>query len=231
MRKPVNIELSEEKLYLLKRRGQKPGKLYGGKEVITFKDYRLLKDFQNEALNWFIQNWYENRNTILADEMGLGKTIQVLAFLYHLHMHERVLGPFLVLAPLTTLHQWRREIEAWTNFNCLLYYDEGQQLGRASCQLYEFHYSYTRRNGQLIQSNIPKFQILLTNYENFIRDFSVLRPIAFQHIVVDEAHKMKNAKTMLATCLRKLPCRRITLMTGTPLQNNTRELWALLNYI
>lgn len=57
--------------------------------------------------------------------MGLGKTIQTIAFLFHLHAHESVQGPFLVLAPLTTLQQWRREIEEWTSFNCLLYYDEG----------------------------------------------------------------------------------------------------------
>jgi len=57
--------------------------------------------------------------------MGLGKTIQTIALLYHLHNQEKVSGPFLILAPLTTLQQWRREIEDWTNFNCLLYYDEG----------------------------------------------------------------------------------------------------------
>ena len=55
--------------------------------------------------------------------MGLGKTIQTIAFLYHLYTYENVTGPFLVLAPMTTLQQWRKEIELWTGFNCLLYYD------------------------------------------------------------------------------------------------------------
>jgi chromodomain-helicase-DNA-binding protein 7 len=82
--------------------------------------------------------------------MGLGKTIQIIAFLYHLYMYEKVLGPFLVLAPLTTLPQWRREIESWTNFNCLLYYDEGKAEGRSICQSYEFHYLHTKRNGDLV---------------------------------------------------------------------------------
>ena len=90
------------------------------------------------------------------------------------------------------------------------------------CQKYEFNYAYTRRNGELVKSNIPKFNILLTNYENFIRDFDSFKKIAFQHIVVDEAHKMKNNKTNLSVNLRHLPCRRITIMTGTPLQNNTK---------
>ncbi len=81
---------------------------YGDKDIPIFKNYRKLKEFQLESLNWMIKNWYENRNCILADEMGLGKTIQTIAFLYHLHKYENIIGPFLVLAPLTTLHQWRR---------------------------------------------------------------------------------------------------------------------------
>jgi chromodomain-helicase-DNA-binding protein 7 len=89
------------------------------------------------------------------------------------------------LAPLTTLQQWRREIEAWTNFNCLLYYDEGQDEGREVCQQHEFYCTYTRRNGEMVKSSIPKFNILLTNYESFTRDYSILRHFAFQHIVVD----------------------------------------------
>lgn len=109
-RKPFPVKVNEEKLYLYKKKLDKPNKIYHGKDVIKFKNYRLLRDFQNESLNWLIANWYSNRNCILADEMGLGKTIQILAFLYHLNRYEKVLGPFLVLAPLTTLPQWRKEI-------------------------------------------------------------------------------------------------------------------------
>ena len=58
-----------------------------------------------------------------------------------------------------------------------------------------------------------------------------MKQFAFQHIVIDEAHKMKNSKAILSVNLRLLPCRRVTLMTGTPVQNNTKELWSLLNYI
>ena len=69
------------------------------------------------------------------------------------------------------------------------------------------------------------------NYESFVKDFDVFKKIAFQHIIIDEAHKMKNTKTILSIRLRELPCKRATIMTGTPLQNNTKELWALLNFI
>lgn len=96
--------------------------------------------------------------------MGLGKTIQTIAFLYHLHTYENVIGPFLVLAPLTTLNQWRREIEEWTNFNCLLYYDEANASVREIIQDYEFYHLHTTKTGDIISSKLPKFNVLLTNY-------------------------------------------------------------------
>jgi chromodomain-helicase-DNA-binding protein 7 len=106
-----------------------------------------LKEFQLESLNWLIRNWHEGRNSILADEMGLGKTIQTISFLYHLHSHEQATGPFLVLAPLSTLHQWRREVEEWTNFNCLLYYDEGSAEVREVIRHAEFYFSTLAKDG------------------------------------------------------------------------------------
>lgn len=72
-----------------------------------YKGYKLLKKFQLDGLNWLIKAWHEKTNCILADEMGLGKTIQTIAFLNYLHVFENVLGPFLIIAPVSTLKQWR----------------------------------------------------------------------------------------------------------------------------
>ena len=80
-----------------------------------------MKKFQVEGLNWLIKCWAENRNCILADEMGLGKTIQTIAFLHYLNVFEGVFGPFLIIAPVSTLKQWRNEIEMWSELNCVLY--------------------------------------------------------------------------------------------------------------
>lgn len=60
--------------------------------------------------------------------MGLGKTIQTIAFLHHLYSFEDVIGPFLIVAPVSTLSQWRNEIEQWSDFNCILY------KGKSSCR-------------------------------------------------------------------------------------------------
>lgn len=90
---------------------------------------------------------------------------------------------------------------------------------------------HTTKSGDIIPSKIPKFQILLTNYELFINDFEILKKIPYQHIVLDEAHRLKNKNTKTTTTLNKLPCCRKTLLTGTPIQNNTKQLWTLLNFI
>lgn len=92
---------------------------------------RELRDYQLEGLNWLVFNWYQRRNCILADEMGLGKTIQTLAFLDHLFKREHVRGPFLVVAPLSTLQNWKRELESWTDMNTVVYHDSGG--GKARC--------------------------------------------------------------------------------------------------
>jgi chromodomain-helicase-DNA-binding protein 7 len=69
--------------------------------------------------------------------MGLGKTIQSIAFLNHLHQFEGCRGPFLIVAPLSTLDHWKRTGEEWTNLNCILYYDGNSQIGREHCRTFE----------------------------------------------------------------------------------------------
>ena len=164
--------------------------------------------------------------------MGLGKTIQSIAFLYHLFTFENVKGPFLVIAPLSTLEHWKRTVEEWTNMNCILYYDQNGQPGRRSIQYYEwYHYNITMR-GTTVPSELSKFQILITSYEVFLLDFlDVIMNIPFQFIIVDEAHRLKNKNAKILSALKRLACKRVLLLTGTPIQNNTGELWSLLNYI
>lgn len=70
-----------------------------------------------------IKSWTKRTNIILADEMGLGKTIQAMAFLNHLMKQEKMNGPFLVIAPLTTLAHWKRVFDEWSDLNSVLYYD------------------------------------------------------------------------------------------------------------
>jgi chromodomain-helicase-DNA-binding protein 7 len=89
----------------------------------TFGNNRVLRDYQVEGLNWLVNNWRRNANCILADEMGLGKTAQTVCFLNHLYKFENDPGPFLVVAPLSTLPHWQREVENWTGMSAIVYHD------------------------------------------------------------------------------------------------------------
>lgn len=223
----------KNKLYHYDVLNQKQPLRYTPNTQPIYKERKLLRDYQLESLNWLIQAWFNKRNVILADEMGLGKTIQSISFLNHLINFENCRGPFLVIAPLSTLEHWKRTIEDWTTLNGVLYYDVNGIEGRQCCRGYEWFYTDISTKGNVLQSaELYKFHILVTSNEVFLQDLNnVLINIPFQFIVVDEAHRLKNQNAKILTALKRLPCKRILLLTGTPIQNNTEELWSLLNYI
>jgi SNF2 family DNA or RNA helicase len=223
----------KNKLYKYDMKSNKQPLRYTPQTQPIYKERKLLRDYQLESLNWLIQAWYGKRNVILADEMGLGKTIQSISFLNHLINFENTRGPFLVIAPLSTLEHWKRTVEDWTNLNSVLYYDINGQDGRACCRSFEWFYIDISTKGTVLQSHeLYKFHIMITSYEVFLQDLNnILINVPFQYIVVDEAHRLKNANAKILQALKRLPCKRILLLTGTPIQNNTDELWSLLNYI
>jgi len=91
----------------------------------------MCKDYQINGLNWMLRAFQDNRNIVLADEMGLGKTIQTIALLDHLIKICKIRGPFLVIAPLSTLDHWKKVAEEWTYMNVVIYHDRLGQDGRA----------------------------------------------------------------------------------------------------
>ncbi|KAJ4431427.1 hypothetical protein ANN_20024, partial [Periplaneta americana] len=90
-------------------------------ESPNYKNGNKLRAYQLEGLNWLLFSWYNGRNCILADEMGLGKTIQSLTFIHAVYEYG-IRGPFLVIAPLSTIPNWQREFEAWTDMNVIVYH-------------------------------------------------------------------------------------------------------------
>ncbi len=185
-----------------------------------------LREYQLEGLNWLTFNWYQRRNTILADEMGLGKTVQAMSIMHHLFTQEDVVGPFLVVAPLSTIPHWRREFSTWTTMNAIVYH--GNADAREMMRRYEFYHRNARKE---VIKTAPKFNVLITTYEMIITDSKVLRSFAWRYLVVDEAHRLKNQDSRLIQELRGFKFDHVLLLTGTPLQNNTTELWSLLNFI
>ncbi|KAB8416334.1 hypothetical protein FH972_024854 [Carpinus fangiana] len=176
----------------------------------------LLKEYQLKGLQWMISLYNNNLNGILADEMGLGKTIQTISLITYLIEKKRQPGPYLVIVPLSTLTNWNNEFEKWApSVNRIVYKGPPNARKQASQNL---------RYGN--------FQVLLTTYEFIIKDRPVLSKIKWLHMIVDEGHRMKNANSKLSSTITQYYHTRFRLiLTGTPLQNNLPELWALLNFV
>ena len=122
-------------------------------------------------------------NTILQ-----GKTVQTVAVLEHLRAHQRVRGPFLVLAPLSTLGHWKREFEEWTDMN-VVYYHDPQGGAEARALIREYEWRYPGPNGvKLAQRGVFKFNVLITSYHVFMADWEEFKEIKWKYVVVDEAH-------------------------------------------
>ncbi|GMK54535.1 hypothetical protein CspeluHIS016_0111210 [Cutaneotrichosporon spelunceum] len=175
-----------------------------------------MRDYQVQGLNWMVALHHNGINGILADEMGLGKTLQTISFLGYLKFHRGINGPHLVVVPKSTLDNWQREVHKWVpGFRVLVL--QGTKEERA----------------QLINDEVltQKFDVLITSYEMCLREKSTLRKFSWEYIIIDEAHRIKNVDSLLSQIIRTFTSRGRLLITGTPLQNNLHELWALLNFI
>ncbi|KAF8933683.1 hypothetical protein BGZ47_010762 [Haplosporangium gracile] len=175
-----------------------------------------LRDYQIQGLNWMISLYKNGINGILADEMGLGKTLQTISFLGYLKHVQGVKGPHLVIVPKSTLHNWKSEFNKW--------------LPDANVFLLHAH---KEERGDMIQSRLltQDFDVCLTSYDICLLEKTHLKKFAWQYIVIDEAHRIKNENSQLSQIIRAFNSKNRLLITGTPLQNNLHELWALLNFL
>ena len=90
--------------------------------LLTSESGDVLRDYQVQGVKWMIDCWRQGHGSILADEMGLGKTLQASVFLDYLWTAQKVRGPFLVVAPLSTIPHWEREIAEWTSLRAITFY-------------------------------------------------------------------------------------------------------------
>ncbi|KAI0022303.1 SNF2 family N-terminal domain-containing protein [Xylariomycetidae sp. FL0641] len=184
----------------------------------------IMRDYQLEGLTWMYEICLQGMSGILADEMGLGKTIQVISLVALLREQEQYFGPHLVIAPLSTLSNWQDEFHKWTpTIPFVLYHgkpEERQQIFKNKIM----------RNYQKGKPTAG-FPVVCTSYEMVLRDRAALSKIDWAFIVVDEGHRMKNADAKLFRELQQFRSATRLLITGTPLQNNLKELWSLLHFL
>lgn len=183
-----------------------------------------MRDYQLEGLTWMYEICSQGMSGILADEMGLGKTVQTISLLALLREQENYLGPHLIVAPLSTLSNWLDEFNHWTPSIPVIMY-HGNAVQRE--EIFNKHLMKNLKGGR----PTDKFPVVCTSYEMVLRDQHHLSRINWEFIIIDEGHRMKNAEAKLFQQLRQFTSATRLLITGTPLQNNLKELWSLLHFL
>ncbi|KAK8858405.1 hypothetical protein IAR55_002632 [Kwoniella newhampshirensis] len=198
-----------------------------GADSVTITQPKMLmaqlKEYQLKGLTWLGNLYEQGINGILADEMGLGKTIQSISLLAYLAEHHNLWGPFLVIAPMSTLHNWQQELARFVpRLKALPYW--GSPKDRETLRRI-----WSRKN-QTFSEESP-FHILVTSYQLAVQDEKYLQGMKWQYMILDEAQAIKSSSSARWKSLLSLRCRNRLLLTGTPIQNSMHELWALLHFI
>jgi len=175
-----------------------------------------LREYQEAGVNWLISMCERRINGILADEMGLGKTIQTITLLAHLACAQGLWGPHLIVVPTSCLVNWEMEFKRWCPaFKVLTYFGSAKRRK-------ELRQGWSKQNA---------FQVCITSYQLVVQDAHCFKRKKWYYLILDEAHNIKNWKSLRWQTLLTFSSQRRLLLTGTPLQNNLLELWALMHFL
>lgn len=201
---------------VMQRKG--PIKFFKGKPRLLSPDIEL-KDYQQMGINWLNLLYHNQMSCILADDMGLGKTCQVISFLAYLKQINQP-GPNLIVVPSSTLENWLREFKKFCPaLKVEPYY--GSLNERADLREY-------------LERTTGEYDVIVTTYNLAAGnkyDIAFLRGCSFNVVVYDEGHMLKNSTSERFAKLMRIHAKFRLLLTGTPLQNNLRELMSLLEFI
>ena len=193
-------------------------------EPPAFKNGMTLREYQVTSFEWMVGNYRRRHNVILGDEMGLGKTAQCISVMEHVRTRQlRAPRPFLVVAPLTTLGHWKREMEKWTEMNVVVL--DGNAEDRRVCEETEFYFESRGPKGP------AKFDVLLVSFETARRLTDLIAQFEWALCVVDEAHKLKDVNSQTTQAVMEIGYDWLLLLTGTPIQNNVRELFGMMHVL
>lgn len=167
-----------------------------------------LRPYQAQGVCWIMQAAAQGLGVCLADDMGLGKTLQTIAFL------QTQPSPALVVAPLTVLPVWERELKTFAPHLRVLRHDGPERL---------HHPGFEKVAGAS--------DIVLTAYGYLWRDYTTLRRVKWSALVLDEAQLIKNPATRQSQAARSLPAAFRLALTGTPIENSLDDLWSLLDFL
>ena len=240
---------AEEDAQLLKTATSARRTVYLHTQPTILSEICTMHKYQLEGLNWMIKLHDHGINGILADEMGLGKTLQTISLLAYLREVRGVKGPHLVIVPKTVVGNWIKEFHRWCpSIKAVRMGGTREERNRARAEFLK----PDATTGKY------KFDALVCSYEAVLKEKGMLGRIPWKYLIIDEAHRIKvrslvmqsllhqflpsisfsciplvskNENSSLSKAVRLLSTEFRLLITGTPLQNNLHELWALLNFL
>ncbi|MBV6396738.1 MAG: hypothetical protein HFACDABA_02338 [Anaerolineales bacterium] len=179
-----------------------------------------LRPYQKHGFDWlhFLREY--KFGGILADDMGLGKTVQVLTYLQSLQEQAEVKPAsnnvemkeaHLLVVPKSLITNWQRESEKFT----------------PSLKFLEYMGNFRNKD----VSVFDEYDVIITTYGTMLRDIELLRKYKFNHIILDESQAIKNPLAKSAKAARLLHAEHRIVMTGTPVENNTFELWSQFAFL
>lgn len=177
-----------------------------------------LRPYQLEGYQWLAFLQEHSLGGVLADDMGLGKTLQAIALMARTFEQDPAAAPFLVLAPTSVVPNWTAEIR---RFAPELKVVEIDRSSRAS----GLNLAQQVAGAQVIVTSYALFRLEAENYQRLGQE------TPYSGLIMDEAQFLKNAKTKAHQAARDLEARSKIAMTGTPMENNLMELWAIFSLV
>ena len=194
-------------------------KLYDADNFGEIEDFELpkgfkgtLRPYQKAGYNWlrFLQEF--NFGGCLADDMGLGKTVQTLALLQSQKEKEGEIAPSLLIMPTSLLYNWAVEAKKFAP------------------DLKVWRYTGTDRNKDIV-TYFPKYDVILTSYGTMRIDADILNGFYFNYVILDESQAIKNPTSAISKAVKTLKSRFKLILTGTPIENSTLDLWSQMSFV
>lgn len=170
-----------------------------------------LREYQHHGLNWLAFLDKNQLGGCLADDMGLGKTLQTIAFLQHLKITNPKNQPSLIIAPTSLIFNWKNEIEKFCPTLKLLVFTGSNRLEN--------------------KDNFKKYDLIISTYGSLLNDIEFLKDFKFNYVILDESQAIKNPNSKRYKAVRLLHSYNKIALTGTPIENNTFDLYAQLNFL
>lgn len=189
--------------------------------------FKKLFKYQQTGVRWLWELHCQQAGGILGDEMGLGKTIQIIAFLAGLSYSKirtrgsnyrfEGLGPTVIVCPTTVMHQWVKEFHTWwPPFRVAVLHETG---------------SYTHKKEKLIQDIAHCHGILITSYSYIRLMQDDISRHDWHYVILDEGHKIRNPNAAITLACKQFRTPHRIILSGSPMQNNLRELWSLFDFV